>query len=297
MVHSHGLWRMPNLYADIVAHRWGVPHVISPRGMLSNKALSFSVFSKWAFQLAGQRRALSRARAFHATSQAEAAEIRALGFQQPIIVLPNGVDMPPSDPARHPTDENMRTLLYFGRIHPKKGVDDLIDAWLEVAAMFPQWRLQIVGPGEPQHLSALNDRIRDIKDARIEVRKGVFGSDKWRVFRDSDIFVLPTYSENFGLTVGESLACGRPVIVSKGAPWSDVVRKDCGWWVDIGAKPLAAAFKEALSSSRESLLAKGERGSRWINSCFSWESVAHSMSEAYHWLRFGGTPPDFILFD
>lgn len=295
LIHSHGIWRFPNLYAAQAAWRRGIPHVVSPRGMLSKAAMRFSPISKRLFWVAGQRAALDRADCLHATSEAEYREFRNMNLAAPVAIIPNGLDLPPPSPeAQIAPAVEMRTLLFLGRIHPKKGIDDLVAAWASLADDFPNWRLRIVGPGEEKHLRALERLVADLGSPRLEIGSPVYMDKKWRAYRDADLFVLPTYTENFGLTVGESLACGRPVVVSKGAPWEDVVRNRCGWWIDIGREPLTNALREALATPRETLLDMGKRGAKWIRGAFAWDTIGPEMARVYAWLCGRGPRPDTV---
>ncbi len=106
--------------------------------------------------------------------------------------------------------------------------------------------------------------------------------------------MLPTHSENFGLAVAEALASGVPVIVSKGAPWGEVVREYCGWWIDIGVDPLVRSLRYELSTSELELSEMGRRGRAWMLREYSWEDVGRKMAAAYEWTLGGGARPDFI---
>jgi glycosyltransferase involved in cell wall biosynthesis len=287
LVHSHGLWRFPNIYAGQAAWRRQIPHVVSPRGMLSKVALGFSTLSKRFFWVAGQGGIVHKAACVHATSATEYEEIRAFGITRPIAILPNGVDMPSALRPSRPTGqagERRHTLLYLGRIHPIKGIDFLLAAWATVAPAFPSWSLRIVGPGEPGHIAELKHQIAGMRLPRVVLDGPVYGDAKWEVYHSADLFALPTRNENFGLTVAESLACRRPVIVTKGAPWSGVVDHRCGWWIDAGEQALTEALRIALAKPDEELDAMGLRGEAWVREAFSWDSIGRQMADVYRWV-------------
>jgi glycosyltransferase involved in cell wall biosynthesis len=294
IVHSHGLWRMPNIYAARAARRHNIPHIISPRGMLSPVALSFSRSSKGLFWRTMQKAAVLEAACLHATSQSEHDEFRALGIRRPIAILPNGIDLPDASHLSSPRGGAPRTLLFFGRIHPKKGLDMLILAWVRIAARYPGWRLRIVGPGEPAHLLDLKLLVATRQAPRISIEGPVYGEAKWRIYSEADLFVLPTYNENFGLTVAESLACRRPVIVTKGAPWAGVETHRCGWWVDANEHALADGLTTALSMPADVLDAMGRRGEAWMRQAFAWNSIGVEMARIYDWALGHGERPDCV---
>lgn len=299
LVHGHGLWRMPNLYSGNAAGRRGVPIVVSPRGMLSPVALKGSAYSKALFLLVGQRDILSATTCFHATSEFEYEDIRRFGITAPVIIVPNGVDLPlPSGgsgraPSSGPSD--LKTLLFLGRIHPIKGIDHLVRAWSRVAEGFPDWRLRIVGPGEPGHTKMIADLIERMTVPRVTMEAGLAGQAKHAALAAADLFVQPSLSENFGMTIAESLACGRPVIVTKGAPWAGVVENGCGWWIETGEEALEAALRLGMSTPRQELDQMGLRGQVWVEQAYSWSRSANDMVALYLWLCGRGPRPNSVL--
>jgi glycosyltransferase involved in cell wall biosynthesis len=295
IVHSHGLWRMPNIYAARAAQRHRIPHVISPRGMLSRVALGFSRSSKTLFWHVMQKSAVLDAACLHATSQSEHDELRALGINRPIAILPNGIDLPDAAHLSTPPRGNaLRTLLFLGRIHPKKGLDILIAAWARIAPRYPEWRLRIVGPADDRHARELHGLISDHNAPRVSIDEPAYDDTKWRIYSEADLFVLPTRNENFGLTVAESLACRRPVIVTKGAPWAGVETHRCGWWVDANERALAEGLVTALGMPDDVLNAMGLRGEAWMKQAFSWNGIGVEMVRVYAWALGRGDRPDCV---
>lgn len=110
---------------------------------------------------------------------------------------------------------------------------------------------------------------------------GVYGDEKWRLFRQSDVFVLPTYSENFGIVVAEALACGTPVVATKGTPWEELQTYRCGWWTEIGTQPLVDALNVFLSLDEQELEVMGENGRRLVEEKYSVKNMAEAMVRLY----------------
>ncbi len=301
IIHSHVLCRMPNIYADQAARWRGIAHIISPRGMLSRVALEFSPTSKQLFWALGQRAAISRASCVHATSLSEYQEIREAGIRSPVTVIPNGVDPPEvSFGQPHGSDTGsprLRTFLYLGRIHPKKGLDGLIYAWASVADDFPDWRLRIVGPGEQMHIQSIKQLVATLNAPRISIEGAIYGEEKWRALAEADLFVLPSHNENFGLAVAESLACGRPVIVTKSSPWQGVETNRCGWWIDSGPEPMIKVLRKGAQTPIEVLDEMGRRGEQWVRREFSWNVIGAQMAQVYRWLCDGEPRPDSVILD
>jgi len=296
IVHNHGLWLMPNVYAGRAAAHADRPLVVSPRGMLAAEALRFSPWKKKIFWRLLQGPALQHAAAWHATSLAEAAEIRAFGVAAPIAVIANGVDIP-AITARHDAGAMRRTLVFLSRIHPKKGLPGLVEAWRRVAPQRPDWRLLIAGPDEIGHRKELAAQIaRDHVD-RAEISGPVYGADRDALLAAADLFVLPTRNENFGLAVAEALAAGVPAIVTKGAPWAVLQADRCGWWIDHGVEPLAAALLEATGLPSATREVMGRAGRAAMQRDFSWDAIGCQMRDAYFWLSHGGDRPATISVD
>jgi glycosyltransferase involved in cell wall biosynthesis len=296
IIHMHGLWRMPNVYPTS-----GVMHarnhlVLSPRGMLGEAALKFSAWQKRIFWTLAQGGAARAATCIHATSRQEYEDIRAFGLKAPIAIIPNGIDLPAAAPKRRPTDGHL-TLLYLGRPHPKKGLDQLLDAWSLVQSRHPDWHLDIVGPIDSDYANKLKVRTEAKAASRVHLVGPLYGEEKQTAYRRANLFVLPTLNENFAMTVAEALAQGTAVISTKGAPWAELVSHGCGWWIDHGAEPLAAAMDEAMSMRWEQLAAMGEAGRAWMQQDFDWSAIAASMRSVYDWLTGRGERPPCVVMD
>jgi glycosyltransferase involved in cell wall biosynthesis len=294
VIHNHGLWLMPNVSAGRAATSGPTPLLISPRGMLAPAALAFSRVKKRAFWVLFQGATIRAAACLHATSEQEYEEIRSFGLTHPVAIIPNGIDFPElsAQPTAVPAAE--RVVLSLGRIHPKKGLDRLVHAWSKVEAAFPGWRLKIVGPPEAGHDDKLRALVMALGLTRVSIEGPIYGDARDTAYQEADLFVLPTLNENFGLTVAEALAAGTPAISTKGAPWSGLDSEGCGWWIDHGVEPLAAALAHVLALPRAALKAIGDKGREWMVRDFSWDRVAHDMLGVYLWLARRAEPPSTI---
>jgi glycosyltransferase involved in cell wall biosynthesis len=294
IIHDHGLWLMPNVDAGRAALRARKPFIVAPRGMLSPVAVAFSRTKKRIVWALLQGDVVRSASCIHATSEQEHDEIRDFGLKNPIVVIPNGIDLPELDSPSTAATGFGRIVLSLGRIHPKKGLDRLVRAWAHVESAHPEWRLRIVGPDELGHASELVDLAAELKARRISVERSVAGDAKIAAYQQADLFVLPTLNENFAITVAEALAAGTPVIATKGAPWRALQSEGCGWWIDHGVEPLAAALANAMVMTPEALQAMGAKGRAWMARDFSWNRVAHEMLHVYRWLSSGGEAPGTV---
>lgn len=294
LIHNHSLWMMPNVYPGEVARRQGMPLVVSPRGTLSAWAMSSGSTIKRVFWTLVQKPALTATTCFHATAASEYEDIRRMGFRQPVAIIPNGIDIPGLLPK--PLGES-RTLLFLGRIHPVKGVDVLLRAWRVVMARFPNWDLQIVGPDNGSYLAEMQALAAQLRLERVLFPGVLYGEKKLRAYREASLFVLPTHSENFGMTVAEALAAGTPAIVTKGAPWDGLEQQGAGWWIDIGVDPLVGCLETAMNQSPEDLAAMGRRGRDWMAGEYSWSRIGRQMAETYRWIVQGGKRPAWVIED
>src|SRR5262249_22209246 len=293
VIHDHGLWLMPNVDAGRAALLARKPFIVAPRGMLAPAALAFSRVKKRVVWALLQGEVVRRAACIHATSEQEHDEIRDFGLNNPVAIVPNGIDLPELG-VRSVSASADRVILSLGRIHPKKGLDRLVRAWARVEAAHPDWRLRIVGPDELGHAGELVALASKLKTRHVSVEKSVTGDAKVAAYQQADLFVLPTLNENFAITVAESLAAGTPVIATKGAPWRALQGQGCGWWIDHGVEPLAVALANAMVMPREALKAMGAKGRAWMANDFSWDRVARDMLDIYRWLVLRGEPPDTV---
>lgn len=296
VIHGHGLWQMPIHQMALSARKIGVPYIISPRGMLDVWSINHKGFKKKIALKLYQRKDLEFASGFHATSKVEAENIRKAGFRNPIAVIPNGVKVPEIIKKTSPCPEK-RKVLFLSRLVKNKGIEELLVAWSRLdLSLTHNWELNIVGSGDKEYLNKLNKIKVERNLSNVQFRGAAYGEDKANYFLEADLFVLPTYTENFGVAIAEALAYGVPVITTKGAPWSDLTENNCGWWIDFGEEPLRLSLIEALSSSQESLNEMGENGRGLIQDKYSLDSVSQKMRELYDWtIGESKEKPNFIF--
>lgn len=296
IIHNHGLWTMPNVYPSAISKKHSDCRLISsPHGSLAPWALSRSRWKKRLMWLTMQRQVIRDAACLHATSETEYLDLRKLALRNPIAVIPLGVAIPALGNQRN--SPRRRRLLSISRLHPVKGLDNLIRAWSQIQNQAPEWDLHILGPDENNYRAELLKLSRELNAERVTLGNAIYGKEKTNAFFDADVFVLPSHTENFGLAAAEALAHGIPVIASKGAPWRELESRRCGWWIDCSPAPLAAGLSSVLKLSPETLCGFGMRGREWMTETFSWSKFAKLMLETYGWVRGNGVRPDHIRLD
>ena len=171
-------------------------------------------------------------------------------------------------------------MLFLGRLHPIKGIECLLRACGNLAASVdPRWRLSIAGGGDPAYVAQIRQQISSLGlQERVSMIGPVTGEGKQKLFEDSDLVIVPSHSESFGLVVAEALAHGVPVIASKGTPWSGLERKECGLWVDNDPEALANAIRKISAMPLRDM---GLRGRDWMQKEFNWDSIAKRMLDLY----------------
>ena len=284
LVHIHALFSYAALPAALLAHRAGVPYIVRPLGTLNRwgirnrrpwlKRLSFHVL---------ESRILASAAGIHYTSEQELLEAGELGVSANPLIIPNAVELPVGhacSPVR-PVAER-KVILFLSRFDRKKGLDLLLEAFARVRRQCPDAVLVLAGTGDPQWVARLKENAERLGIASGVIWAGFLtGENKWAALSGADVFVLPSYSENFGIVLVEALACGCPVVLSDQVGiHREIRRAEAGLVTPCRVEELATAILNVLTDAalRRRM---SENGVRLARQQFSLEAVSRQLASAY----------------
>lgn len=293
IVHVHGLWLLFGTEALRYKRNTGAPFVINPHGMLASPALQIKPWRKRIARLLYQDRLLTQADCLVATSENELEHIRSAGFGGPVAIIPLGIESAASVTGF--SDKGEKRVLYMGRKLPLKGLEDLALAWKELAPRFPDWRLHIIGPDSGGFEMILAALINANNIPQIDLLPPVYGPSRDQAYRECQVTILPSQSENFALTVGESLVRGIPAIATRATPWKGLEDHRCGLWIEGGRQSIRAALARMMSLTAMERYTMGQRGRTWILRDFQWPELARQHHRLYSWLLGTEGRPEFVV--
>ena len=302
VVHQHGLW----LYPSIAVARWrrarARPVVISTQGMLEPWAIANSAIKKRIASFLFERSNLSHAACLHC-SAAEVDGIRAYGLKNPIAVIPNGIDIPGPSLQRlaRPSwmsPEPRYTLLFLGRLHPKKGLLELLRAWSQATREYPElgrsWLLAIAGWDDGGHAAEVHALARELgfDNGSVVFPGPLFGDDKAAALSHANAFILPSYSEGFPMTVLEAWAHGLPVLMTRSCNIPEGF--EAGAAIEVSTDPDTLACELAHSLMHSDLHKIAMKGRELVSSRFVWSSIVADLRGVYEWLTNRGPRPSCV---
>ncbi|MCB9721657.1 MAG: glycosyltransferase [Candidatus Omnitrophica bacterium] len=303
LIHQHGIWLDDQWAALQWQKRTKRPVVISPRGMLDPWAVRNSAWKK---KLAGTlfaNESLQKANCIHALCESEAESIRAYGLNNPIAIIPNGVELPELDRSaiKAKRKKGKRTLLFLGRIHPKKGLSELFTAWSRIQAQKPgaltEWELIIAGWDDGGHLEGLKKLAAELglsNGCCIQFAGPKFGDEKDNLLKEGDAFILPSFSEGLPMSVLEAWSYGLPVLMTEHCNLPIGFKFEAAIRIEPSSASIGQGLEQLFTMTDEQLVAMGSNGRKLVESQFQWDKIAQKMISAYAWCL-GGNRPDCII--
>lgn len=301
LIHCQNLW--DPIYNKIakIARKYDIPYMMTPRGCLEPWAYQGQGFikniKKKLAMMLYQKRDLQKSVCILATANMEADNIRRLGIKTPIAIVPNGIDI--SEYKCRSVDFKAsvkKQLMFLSRIHQKKGIEFLINAWEQLHTKYPDWNIIIAGNGEESYIKQLKDMIllKKLQNC-VQIIPPVFGESKRRLYYESSLFILPTYSENFGMVIAEAMSCGVPCITTNGTPWQELNDKNLGWCIELNQKNLISTISKAIDLGVDTLFDIGQSCSKHIYDTYQYTEVAAKNKAVYDWIVNGSSKPDFVV--
>ncbi len=294
LLHLNGLWQDIIHASARTAHSINKPYVLTLHGMLYPQALSRRAWKKKLMLALGHADDIRNSSCIHVTCEEEMLHVRNLGFTNPVAIIPNAVPIPSGLEFIRKKDRAFR-VGFLGRLHPIKNIEALIRAWGRLPNLLPSDELLIMGEGEPEYVRTLHKLVDEIKAHHVRFTGTVSSDEKFNMLGSLTCLCLPSKTENFGLSIAESLLAGTPVIASTATPWSILNTLHCGWWADNSEDSLLAFLHEARNTSEMERTEMGNRGRKLVLSRYSPPRIAQQMFSLYQFLTNQGEKPEYIF--
>ena len=284
LAHIHALFSPVSSCAATVARSLHVPYILRPLGTLDPADLQKKRQLKQIYATVLEKPNIAGAAAIHFTSLQEAKVSERFGVSTKDLVIPLGVQLPNTNPQLPVTNSPFPTLLYMSRIDPKKGLNLLLPALENLLAQGLKFHFVLAGgnPQDPDYEGKIKAQVQASPLGEYTTIAGfVTGDRKASLLQQADLFVLPSYYENFGIAVAEAMASATPVVISDGVYiWQDVEGAEAGWVSALTVESLTLALKLALESEQERKR-RGERAKEYAASHYSWDAIAQQTIAAY----------------
>ena len=281
LAHLHGVWESIIRTAAGAARRLDKPYVVAPHGMLDPWSLGQKALKKKIALALGYRAMLDGAAFLHVLNVDERALLEPLRLHCPTELIPNGIFLSEIDQhAAPPPTQDPPFILFLSRLHYKKGLDHLADAFAIVRRQAPEWQLVVAGPDGGERQPFVERIARHGLDGAVKLVGPVYGADKFALLRRAGCFCLPSRQEGFSIAILEAMACGVPVVVSENCHFPEVAEAGAGRVVPLDPQAIAAALL-ALTDDADHRRRMGDAGRQLVEARYTWDKVAGQSVAAY----------------
>jgi glycosyltransferase involved in cell wall biosynthesis len=289
LVHTHAIFSYPTLPAHLACQIYKIPYLMTPHGMLEPWALSYKSRKKNFYFNLFEKRSLQRAIAIQILASTEAINVKQLGLKSPLVLVPNGIyqndfqELPNSEIfyQKFPEIRNKTLILFLGRIDPKKGLDLLAIAFKKIHIQFPDTHLILAGPDNINFSPTVKDYFSEVNCLDAVTFTGMLtGTLKYATLAAADIYVAPSYSEGFSVSVLEGMASGLPCVITTGCNFPEAIGEKAALVVDIDATQIGDAILWCLANPEESRQ-MGDRARKLIFEKYTWDNISKIMIETY----------------
>ncbi|NEQ98020.1 MAG: glycosyltransferase [Cyanothece sp. SIO2G6] len=301
---NHYLFSYAPTLAGFVARRQRIPYTVRTMGQLTPWALAQSRIKKQIYSTLIEHNTLTKAAAIHCTAKDESVDVRRFGIETPTATIPLGVDSPIAQPdakprlcSKYKISESRFVVLFLSRLHYKKRPDLLLQSVHQLVQNGKDLHLLMAGTGDENYISELQSLTKKLQlGNRVTFTGFVQGTDKDLLLQGSDVFVLPSFSENFGIAVAEALAAGLPVITTPGVQISpEITAAHAGLVVDGDKEQVSQAIQSLIDNPklRQDL---SRSGKQLAQQRYSWDAIAKQLAEVYKLIIQHRRLPHDVLF-
>ena len=327
IVHTHGIWQFPSAAVLAWHNKTSKPYLVSSHGMLDQWAVKNSNLKKRVALALYERQHLQKAACIRALCEAEAKTIRDFGLRNPISIIPNGIDLPEQTnsslgpqplPWEGLIEKDRNVLLYLGRLHPKKGLVNLLKAWkLQIdlhASTANRWILAIAGWDQNGHELQLKQLATQLQISWTDLRTckatspiatatrppkllflgPKFGEDKAACYSSCNAFILPSLSEGLPMAVLEAWAHAKPVLMTPQCNLPEGFSADAALCIEADVQGICQGLRCLLPAPDAAVRSMGARGRNLVSKRFAWPSIAKDLKEVYEWILGSGPTPGYI---
>lgn len=289
LVHTNAIFSYAILPAYWACKKDKIPYMVTPRGMLDPWALSYKAWKKKLYYALLEKPALDRANAIQMLASAEAQRTKSLKIKAPFTIIPNGVHRQDFDPLvsselfyqKFPETKNKKLIIFLGRIDPKKGLDLLASAFSQIQSQFPNAHLVIAGSDNIGFLPTAQQYFIDANClGKVTFTGLISGKLKHSALSAADIYVAPSYSEGFSMSVLEGMASGLACIITTGCNFPEAEQAKAAHVVDINSEKIANSLTNCLQHPQEAK-AMGARARKLILEEYTWDSIATKLVDTY----------------
>ncbi|KAA5548772.1 glycosyltransferase [Adhaeribacter rhizoryzae] len=299
--HLQVLW----MYTSVVTNHWfsaGKPYVVTIHGMLEPWALQNAGWKKKIVTFLYEGRCLKNANCIHAHTYKEYQDIRKFGLTNPVSIIPNGVDLPDTKPvtqkpAWYAQTNNRKVVLFISRLHPKKGIENMLEAWATLS-QHPDWCLVIAGWGDNEYAQSLKNKVRELGLENSIIFTGpLFNQEKHLAFTHADAFILPSLSEGLPMAILEAWSYKVPAVITPACNIPEGYEANAAIKIEPNPTNIAAGLQHLFSLTDDQRQELGQNGYDLVLQKYTWDKIAQQMAQVYEWVANGGQAPATILFD
>ena len=289
LVHTNAIFSYPVLPAHWACQLHQVPYIMTPHGMLEPWALAYKAWKKRLYYVLVEKTALQNANAIQITGSPEANSVKSLDIETPLTFVPNGIHCqdfetlpnPEIFYKKFPDTRNKTLIIFLGRLDPKKGLDLLATAFAKVHTQFPQTHLIIAGPDNIVFLPTTQGYFAQAGCLDAVTFTGMLtGTLKYAALAAASLYVAPSYSEGFSVSVLEGMASGLPCVITTGCNFPEAIEAQAAYAVNIDADEVANTLIQCLKNPQQAK-AIGDRARKLVFEQYTWESIATKMIQVY----------------